>query len=139
MKRLTLRNPTTFLFCASASLLVACSSADTVTTPPPSGPTAGWLTVQLNTPSTNDGAVQLSIGGPRIDSVKLVQYDGFETHTSTQVDLVATGNIGTGNVARIYVPDLSRTGEYHASVSAAAARDTYALQVIDNYRAVLVR
>src|SRR5262249_53183092 len=116
-----------------------CSSGSATDSTSPSGPTAGWLTVQLNSPRTDDGAVQLAITGPRIDSVKLVNYDGFNTTTGTSVNLVVTGSISNGDLARIYVPDVSRTTEYQASVSAAAARDTYALQDLSGYRAILVR
>jgi hypothetical protein len=133
------------LVIASALILGACSSeATTATTVPstptvPAGPTSGWLTVQLTTPRSDDGAVQLSIGGPQIDSVKLVTYDGFDTNSGTQVDLVATGDVTGGAIARIFVPDVSRASQYYASVSAAAARDSYALQVLDGYSATVVR
>jgi hypothetical protein len=120
--------------------LGACSSESaTAPTTPPAGPTGGWLTVQLTTPSTNDGAVQLSVIGPAIDSVKLVGYDGFDTNSGTQVNFVATGSIVSGDIARLYVPDLSKSGAYQATVTAAAARDTYTMQQLDGYRAVLVR
>jgi len=123
----------------AAMALCACSSQVTTAPSTPATPTGGWLTVQLTTPRTDDGAVQLSIVGPAIDSVKIMSYDGFESHSATVADLVATGTISSGDVARVHIPDLSRTTEYHASVSAAAARDSYALQVLDGYRAVLVR
>lgn len=134
-------NRLAILLAVTATLLGACSSAATTTgpTPVPPAATGGWLTVQLTTPRTDDGAVQLSVSGPKIDSVKLVTYDGFETNSGTQVDLVATGNIANGDLARIYVPDLARTTEYQVSVTAAAARDTYVLQALDGYRATLVR
>ncbi len=124
---------------AGVLMLGGCSSAAVTTPTVPSGPTGGWLTVQLTTPHTDDGAVQLSVSGPAIDSVKIVGYDGFESHSVTQADLVATGTISNGDIARIHVPDLSRTTQYNVSVSAAAARDSYALQELAGYRAVLVR
>ena len=127
------------LAAACAVFLGACSSAVATAPSTPAGPTGGWLTVQLTTPRSDDGAVQLSVTGPAIDSVKILTYDGFETHTATGTDFVATGNITSGDLARIHVPDLSRTTEYHASVSAAAARDSYELQSLTGYRAVLVR
>ena len=132
--------PIAYVLSASALLLGACSSDQGATgVTVPTGPTGGWLTVRLTTPRTDDGAVQLSVTGPRIDSMKIVTYDGFDSNSGVQADLVATGNITSGDVARIYVPDLSRTTEYHVSVTAAAARDTYSLQPLDGYRAVLIR
>jgi hypothetical protein len=120
--------------------LVACSSnsATTPTTPPP-GPSGGWLTLQLTTPRTDDGAVQFSISGPVIDSVRILSYDGFATIDSGIANLLVTGAIGNGDIARVFVPDLSQTSQYRATVAAVAARSTYALQALDGYRAVLVR
>jgi hypothetical protein len=122
-----------------AVLAGACSSETATGPATPPAQTAGWLTVQLTTPRTDDGAVQLSVAGPGIDSIAIVGYDGFATHTTTAGDLVATGIIVSGDVARILVPDLSRTTEYQVVVTAAAARDSYALQQLAGYRAVLVR
>ena len=129
------------LIVTTALVLGACSSDTAALTGPstPAGPTGGWLTVQLTTPNTNDGAVQLSITGPEIDSVKLVGYQGFNTTTGSEADLVATGTIASGDIARVYVPDLSKTGAYQATVSAAAASGTFVLQSLAGYRAVLVR
>ncbi|HEY3933833.1 MAG TPA: hypothetical protein VGL65_04380 [Gemmatimonadales bacterium] len=118
----------------------ACSSdaATGATTPPPTA-TGGWLTLQLVTPNFNDGAAQFSVRGPAIDSVKPVGYDGFATIESGTANLVVTGLIGNGNVAQVHVPDLTLASEYQASIDAAAARQTYVLQSLDGYRAVLVR
>jgi hypothetical protein len=139
MTRFLSRNRTGVLLVVAACFLGACSSEGVTGPTPTPTPIGGWLTVQLSTPNANDGAVQFSVSGPSIDSVKLVSYDGFDSNTGTQVDLVATGDIKNGDVARVYVPDLSRTAEYHVDVSAAAARDTWALQDLAGYRAVLVR
>ena len=119
--------------------LAACNSSSTLPTTPPPGPTSGWLTLQLSTPRTDDGAVQFSVSGPAIDSVKIISYDGFAAIENGSANLLVTGVVGSGDVARIYVPDLSHTSQYRATVAAAAARGTYALQVLDGYRAVLVR
>jgi hypothetical protein len=125
---------------ALLALLAGACSSDAATAPAgPPAPTGGWLTVQLSTPRTDDGAVQLSVAGPAIDSIAIIGYDGFATHTTTGGDLVATGTIVSGDLARIHVPDLARTTEYQVVVTAAAARDTYALQQLSGYRAVLVR
>jgi hypothetical protein len=121
--------------------LAACSSESPTapSTVTPAGPTAGWLTVQLSTPNSNDGAVQLAVAGPAIDSVAITDYDGFASRTSNTVNMVIDGQITSGNVARILVPDISLAGDYQASVSAAAARDSYGLQSTQGYRAIIVR
>ena len=120
--------------------LTACG-AELPTSPTPvvTPPTAGWLTVQLTTPRSDDGAVQLHVSGPSVDSVDVTGYPGFATVTNGAADLVVTGAIASGTVARIHVADPARASEYRGSVVAAAARGTFAVQDITNYRAALVR
>lgn len=134
------RNLVCSVFPLALLALAACSSgtATGLTTPPPA-PTGGWLTLQLATPHSDDGAVQFSVSGPAIDSVKLVSYDGFATIDNGTANLIVTGQVGNGDIARVFVPDLSLTSQYQASVAAAAVRGTYALQSLDGYRVVLVR
>jgi hypothetical protein len=122
-----------------AGALSACGSdvvgADTSS---PSAP--GWLSVQLTTPHTNDGAVQLFVSGPAtIDSMKATGYTGYPSDASTSVQLIVTGNISSGAVARFYVHDVSRAVEYRVSVVAAAARTTYALQNMQGYTATVTK
>jgi hypothetical protein len=131
----------TFAFLYLPALLLAltaCSAEVAATTPPPAAKD-GWLTLQLITPRTDDGAVQFNVTGPAIDSVSVVTYNGFATVNAGAANLVVTGQVGNGDVARVHVPDVSLAAAYHATVSAAAARQTYALQPLDGYRAVLVR
>jgi hypothetical protein len=101
--------------------------------------TPGWLTVQLDTPRADDGAVQFLVSGPAIDSVKAVGYDGYAALVNGEANLLVTGALTSGTVAQVHVPDVARSAEYHASIVAAAARATYALQDLSGYRAVLVR
>jgi hypothetical protein len=127
---------------AFALLATACGGGSSVTgptTPPPATATPGWLTVQLDTPRSDDGAVQLLVTGPGIDSVKAVGYDGYAEVVSGEANLLVTGSVGAGMVAQVKVPDVARLAEYHASIVAAAARTTYVLQDLTGYRAVLVR
>jgi hypothetical protein len=119
--------------------LAACSPAAVAVTTPPPGPTGGWLTLQLTTPRTDDGAVQFSVNGPGIDSVKILTYNGFATADASGTNLVVTGLVTSGDIARIHVTDLNYTTSYQSTVAAAAARQSYHLQSLDGYRAVLVR
>lgn len=120
--------------------LAACGSeASTVTAPPPeSAPTPGWLTVQLITPNSNDGAVQFTVSGPGLDSVAVDEYASLSTVNGGVADVVVTGSVVGGTMARIHVPDVSQAGAYAASVTAAAAQRTYQLQDLAGYRAVIV-
>lgn len=123
--------------------LVACGSSTTGPTDgdnvtPPVTP--GWLTVQFTTPNSDDGAVQLRVTGPALDSVVAdSRYDSFGTASATVGNLVATGNIATGNLARFRVPDVNRAAEYSVSVVAVAQQGSYALRGSSGYQAVIVR
>lgn len=128
-------------FVALAAGLAACSATDLPSDPGPvvTTPSAGWLTVQLTSPRADDGAVQLHITGPALDSVQVAGFEGFGTVTSGAADLIVTGAIVSGTVARVHVADPSRVAEYRATVVAAAARATYRTQDIASYRASLTR
>ncbi len=124
--------------------LAACgggSPTGSDSTPPPVTATSGWLTVQLATPNSDDGAVQFVISGPGVDSVRTVSpYTG---HAAVSVSgtghLVITGSIASGVVARVWVRDVTKASQVTASVRAAAVRTTYSLQDVSAYRALVVR
>jgi len=122
--------------------LVACGSSATGPTPKDDTPpvTPGWLTVQFTTPHTDDGAVQLRVSGPALDSVVAdSRYDSFGAANATSGDLVATGSIVSGNLARFRVPDVNRAAEYSVSVVAVAQKGTFALRQAGGSPAVIVR
>lgn len=129
-----------------ALFAAACGAAGpTDATPAPVAPVApapvpGWLTVQLDTPNTNDGAVQVVITGPALEAAEVATgYDGITTVEQGTAYLVVTGAVTDGAVARIRVPDVGRAAVYTATVQAAAARGTYALQPTAAYRVTLAR
>lgn len=132
-----------FLGVLAAVGLAACGSESPTSSsnnpPVTPSPTAGWLTVQLTTPRTDDGAVQLSVSGPGVDSAKIVGYDGYAVVANSQANLIVTGGIASGTVARVFVRDVNKASQVQASVAAAAARGTYGLQDLTGYRVVLVR
>lgn len=123
-------------------LLAACGASS------PAGPdtgeqpaTPGWLTVQLTTPYADDGALQMRVTGPSIDSIAPeASYDGFGTVSSGIGDVVITGALANGNVARFRVSDVTRASQYTVSVVAAAQQTTYALRTNNAvYGTVIVR
>lgn len=129
---------------ALALVLTACGAnsgtgPSNSTTPPP--PTPGWLTVQLTTPNSNDGAVQLRVTGPSIDTIATdARYGGVGQASSGAADLIVTGSIVGGTVARFRVADVNRSSSYSVRVVAAAQRSTWALRGnLADYRAVIVR
>lgn len=123
-------------------LAISCGGDDlaspTTPQPGPSPAVAGWLSVMLTTPNADDGAIQLSLSGAPIDSLELSGNPGFAALVDGAGRLLVTGNIRSGVVARIWVPDLRAAARYHGSVDAAAARSSYALQDLSRGYAVQV-
>ena len=131
-----------FSLAALALLLAACGAqSPTSNTPvlPPVAAVSGWLTLQLTTPNSDDGAVQLVVSGPGVDSAKVLGYDGYAVVANTNANLIVTGIVTNGSIARIFVRDLAQTSNVRAMVLAAAVRGNYSLQNLSGYRAVLVR
>jgi hypothetical protein len=118
--------------------VVACGgSSPTGSETPIAAP--GWLSVELTTPHADDGAVQLRITGPGVDSVVAsAVYNGFGVASGSTADLVITGVVQSGHVARFRVPDITRSSQYLATVTAAAQRGTYALRGTSGYRTAIV-
>lgn len=122
--------------------LTACGNDVTgtdVDTPDTPKVVPGLLSLQLDTPSSDDGAVQFMVTGPAIDSVQAVGYTGYNSTVNTTSQLIVTGQVHDGLVARVYVKDVARASEYRVAVVAAAARNTYALQNLQGYSATLSR
>lgn len=128
-----------------ASFLSACAGNDITgvipddSSPVPAAQIPGVLDLRLTTPSGNDGAIQFTVVGPAIDSVRAVGYTGFESSATDGVQMIITGAIRGGVVARVYVPDLSLAGQYRTALVAAAASRSYELQDLTGYRAELTR
>ena len=109
--------------------LAACGGSDL------SAPLSGPLDLVLDTPADNDGIVLVEIGGGAVDSVTALGYrTETSSHGATPVRLVVSGALADGKLARIWVPDRTRASDYSVTVLEAAARGTYALQDVADYR-----
>lgn len=110
--------------------LAACDS-----TPDLAPPLSGPLDLVLDTPAEDDGIVLVEIRGSAVDSVTAL---GYRTEASadgaTPLRLVVSGFLGDGKLARIWVPDRTQASDYSATVVEAAARSTYALRDVADYR-----
>lgn len=111
-------------------LAISCGDGSTDPSHPDNVVQPGWLSVALTTPNANDGVVQLSLAGGRIDSLEVTGGHGFAMLVNGAGRLLVTGDVGSGVVARIWVPDTRAFAGYSGSVEAAAARSTYQLQDI---------
>jgi hypothetical protein len=100
-----------------------------------SAPLSGPLDLVLDTPAEDDGIVLLEIAGGAVDSVTAL---GYRTESSTgatrPVRVVVSGALADGRLVRIWVPDRTRASDYSASVVEAAARRSYALRDVADYR-----
>lgn len=144
-RRLAANDPSWRGWFASLLLLTTACGAGSSTGPsdgtqPPVTAVPGWLTVQLTDPHHDDGALQLRVSGPAIDSIVAdARYDGYGAAANGVADLVVAGSIVTGNVARFRVADVNQATAYTVSIVAAVQNDTYALRSTSGYRAVIVR
>lgn len=127
----------------AVAFLTACGGNDPTqsTTPPISASaTPGWLAIELDSPNSNDGAVQIAVTGPAMSEVSVVApFDGLGTLSGSSAILVVTGTIRDGVVARIRVPDIAKSTQYSATVQAAAVKESYLLQTLTGYRATVTR
>ena len=111
-------------------LATACGSGELVNPhiPDVDRATPGWVTLKLTTPRADDGAVQMSVLGPAMDSLQLSVPGGFASLSNGIARVLITGSIVGGTVARFWIPDTRKASIYVAAVDQAAARGTYQLQ-----------
>jgi hypothetical protein len=100
-------------------LLIGCSGQ-------PSAPVAATLHVSLSTPFTDDGALLFTVTGGRVDSVDAPGYTLYSSQADpTTLQVILTGNLSSGIVAHVHIPDERVASQYSASISQVAARETY--------------
>lgn len=113
------------------------------TTPPPStpAPVPGWLNLQFTTPYATDGAVQLTIVGGPVTEVQIpAQFTGYAGVANGAARVLVTGEVKSGTVARIHVPDVNKAAGYQALIGQVAERGSYALWSSTlGYRAEVVK
>ena len=105
-----------------SGLLLSCSSGST-------GPSSGKLSVNLTSLHGDEGAVLFTVSGGPVESVEAVNGTVY----SAQVDantlrVVVAGNLSTGSIAHVRIPDVSQASHYTAAVTQVALRSTYALR-----------
>lgn len=102
----------------------------------PSGPVPGVLNVALTTPNADDGALLLTISGAPVVSVEAAsaayQVYSFIPDTNN-VRVLVSGDLATGALLRIHVADTRRAASYHATISQAASRTTFAQRTLSGY------
>jgi hypothetical protein len=102
------------------------------------GPVAGALTVNVSSPQHDDGAFMLNVYGGPVDSVESVGFAIYSIRAADSLKFIVTGNLGSGAVARIHIPDSRQASRYSAKVSQVAARTSYAPRDPASYSITLV-
>jgi hypothetical protein len=92
----------------------------TTSMPALTGP--GWLPLQLQTSATDAGGVLVTIRGGAVDSVRSAIHDVFSKRVGPLTKVAVAGNLASGVIAEIFVPDTQRASNYSASVDQAAAQ-----------------
>ena len=77
----------------------------------------------------------LEVAGGTVDSVTALGYRTEASSVGTApIRIVVRGSLRDGKLVRIWVPDRTRASDYSANVVEAAARGTYLLQDVAEYR-----
>lgn len=130
-----------FLGACADGLLTEPAPRNPITPPTAPAPVPGWLNLQFTTPFANDGAVQLTVVGGVIDEIQLQpQFNGYVGVAAGSARVLVTGQIASGTVARIRVPDINKATGYQALIGQVAERGNYALRSSTlGYRAEVVK
>lgn len=100
---------------AGLLLVAACGDGNS--------PTRGTLTIQLTSASSQAGAILLTVhGGPILTVAAAPGYHGYDGKLSqTSHRVMITGNIISGDLATITVPDVKKASSYQVDVVQVAA------------------
>jgi hypothetical protein len=100
-----------------------------------SAPLAGPLDLVIQTPADDIGIVLVEVTDATVDSVTALGYRTESSSVGTApLRIVVSGSVRDGKLVRIWVPDRTRASDYSATVVEAAARTTYLLQDVADYR-----
>jgi hypothetical protein len=116
----------------SAFLLSACGDGETASLDVAGPePTAGILTVQLETPHPDDGAVMLALQGNGIERVEPVNEDHhlfvLDSDGSAATPVLRIALVGdelSGALIKFAVPDVQRVTEYYVELIQVADHDS---------------
>jgi hypothetical protein len=104
-----------------ALLITSIFTCGDSTTPMPALTGPGWLPLQLATSATDAGGVLVTIRGGGVDSVRSAVHEVFSRRVGPLMKVAVVGNLASGIIAEIFVPDTERASNYSASVDQAAA------------------
>lgn len=91
------------------------------------GPRAGTMSVMLATPRSTDGALLILIAGGPVTAARSGAHQVALDTDARGSHLLVVGDLDSGEVARIDVPDLARAAEYVTLVEQVAHRTSFVL------------
>ena len=99
----------------------------------PTKPVAGELVVRLTSPNGTDGALIVRVVGPVTAVTPVGAYAISQVTQGNITRVIVTGDIVSGDLLRVKVPDVNQVLSYLANVEQAASRVDYALFSVSNY------
>jgi len=110
-----------FALVTTLSVSAACSNDPVAVVPH-----AGTLTLRLTTPHVDDGALTFTLSGPAINNATAANASlRLFTRGSGDATIIGVlvGDLATGAVVTLYVPDVKAVAHYSAHVLEVADRD----------------
>lgn len=99
--------------------VLSCSGGST-------GPASGLLTLELHSANGDDGAVMFTITGGPVDSIEAEGHAVYSAPiNSTTLRVVITGDLQSGTLARIRIPDRDQSAHYAGVIEQVAQRVSY--------------
>jgi hypothetical protein len=111
--------------------LSGCSSA-------PAGPTAATVDLTFTTAAEDDGAVLFTLSGGPVDSVEAAGYAVYSARLDPNtLRVIVAGDLTSGVVARIHIPDDQQLPRYAVTINQVAARASYEQRQPESYSLAL--
>jgi hypothetical protein len=93
------------------------------------GPASATLGLSLSSPAQNDGAVLFTITGGPVDSIESMGFRVYSTSPGANTyRVIVAGQLASGPIARVHIPDERRSADYAAMVEQVATRESYRQQ-----------
>lgn len=131
---------TAMALCAFLSTTVSCGDEDNGSTGP-DDPVPGTLTLSLDTPHADDGALLLRLEGPDMTQVELAAGTLYLRFLEDQAGLTAVfvGDLTSADMLTFGVPDVERVGSYSATLLEVADRANALRGSLAGYTLTVVR
>lgn len=107
--------------------------------PPVIGPTPGEVSVMLQTPNVQDGAILFRVTGPVTEVTPARGFHVSSATTGGTLRIVVAGDLSAGELVRLRIPDVDLLPSYTVFVEQVASRTDYVLFDPGGYSLGLLR